>query len=76
MSLNVYYFSLRMSYSECMQVYTGQIQHAVLTSEQGVRVQVPINRIKAHLDSFGVNGRFRLAVDQNNKIVAFERADR
>ncbi|WP_017445982.1 DUF2835 family protein [Gayadomonas joobiniege] len=68
-----YYFSLRMSYSDCLAIYYGQVQHAVLISEEGVRVQLPVSRIRNHIDALGIRGRFRLLIDENNKIVEFVR---
>lgn len=71
--LNSYFFSLDVSYTECQSLYSGLFYDVVLTSENGTRVQVPINLLKKHIDSRGIFGRFRLLTDQNNKAVAFER---
>ena len=62
-----------MSYLECQVLYTGQLQNALLISEDGYRVQIPVVNLKRHIDSRGIKGRFRLLTDINNKIVSFER---
>ncbi|MCU4674683.1 DUF2835 domain-containing protein [Catenovulum sp. 2E275] len=70
---NIYFFSLNISYLECQVFYTGQLQHALLISEDGCRVQIPIINLRKHLDSRGLKGRFRLLTNTQNKIISFER---
>ncbi|MER2492573.1 DUF2835 family protein [Catenovulum sediminis] len=72
-AFKAYFFSLNITYVECYNLYTGMLNDVLLISEDGVKVQVPVNRLKAHIDSRGIVGRFRLLVDQRNKIIAFER---
>ncbi|WP_237716301.1 DUF2835 family protein [Catenovulum agarivorans] len=71
--LNSYFFTLDVSYTECQSLYSGSFYDVVLIAENGVRVQVPINLLKQHINSRGIFGRFRLLTDQNNKAIAFER---
>ncbi len=69
----VYFFSVSVPYQLCEALYQAPGQAVVLTAENGLRVQVPTSRLRQFIGSNGVNGRFRLVVDVNNKIRSFER---
>ncbi len=72
-NFHIYYFSLDVDYLDCQVFYTGQLQHAVLMSDEGYRVQIPVVNLRRYIDSRGLKGRFRLLTDLNHKIVSFER---
>ena len=69
----VYYFSVNVPYIQCEALYSGAVPTVVMVAENGTSVQVPSTRIKQFITSQGVVGRFRMVVDANNKIKAFER---
>ena len=69
----IYFFTLNEPYSSCQALYSGLVPHAVLTAENGSRVQVPAGRVRQFIDSRGLCGRFRLIITQENKIKSFER---
>lgn len=69
----VYYFSVNVPYIQCEALYSAMIPSIVMVAESGVSVQVPTNRIKQFITSQGVVGRFRMVVNAENKIKAFER---
>lgn len=62
-----------MSYTDCQALYQRAGQSAILISESGVRVQVPVSRLRPFIDSRGLTGRFRLVVSGENKIKTFDR---
>jgi len=70
---SVFYFSINVPYTQCEALYSSAIPNVVMMAESGVRVQVPTNRLRQFITSDGVKGRFRMIVDQNNKIRTIER---
>jgi hypothetical protein len=44
-----------------------------MTAEDGKRIQLPVQNLRAHVSPFGIKGRFRLIIDGNNKIKIFEK---
>lgn len=69
----VYFFSIRVPYSQCEALYHTPQTSVILTDDHGVRVQVPVSRMRQFVSRTGITGRFRMIVDKSNKIRAFER---
>ncbi|RKF20204.1 DUF2835 family protein [Alginatibacterium sediminis] len=63
-----YYFSIFVSYREFLKVYRGQVSSIVVYEEGGLRVQIPAMRFLPFVTAAGIEGRFRLTLD-NNKFV-------
>ena len=68
-----FFFTLKVPYFECQALYEGNQSSAILTAENGKRVQVPVSSLKHLIDSSGLSGRFRLSVDENHKFIEFVR---
>ncbi|MFC3095770.1 DUF2835 family protein [Alteromonas sediminis] len=68
-----YFFSLNVPYQKCQALYDGGLPHAILTSDSGQRVQIPVVRLKQCINSNGLKGRYRLTVDENHKFIEFVR---
>lgn len=68
-----FYFSINVPYIQCEALYSPSIPNIVMTAESGLNVQVPTSRLRPFVTTQGVKGRFRMTVDHNNKIIAFER---
>ncbi len=66
-----YFFRLNASPAQCERLYWGK-QQAVLTSENGVRVSIPVAQLRRFITANGIHGRFQLVVDNNQKLVTFE----
>ncbi|MFT6343143.1 MAG: hypothetical protein ACJAWQ_000188 [Paraglaciecola sp.] len=43
-----------------------------MTAENGKRIQLPVQNLRPHVRPNGIKGRFRLIIDENNKIKSFE----
>ena len=69
----VYYFSINVPYNECEALYSPAIPSVVMQSESGLNIQVPTSRLRQFVTSLGVKGRYRMIVDANKKIKAFEK---
>lgn len=70
--MQLFYFNLSASLAECERLYRGKNQ-VVITDEFGVRVSVPVQRLKPFLLPSGIQGRFKLVIDEQQKVVLFER---
>lgn len=69
----IYFFTLSVPYVQCEALYQQGLPDVVVTAENGKRIQIPCVRLRPFIDSRGLVGRFRLTVNANNKIEAFER---
>jgi hypothetical protein len=49
------------------------INTVVMTADNGKRIQLPVINLRPHVSPIGINGRFRLMIDDNNKIKKFEK---
>lgn len=68
-----YYFSLRIPYAKCERFYLAGVNSAILISECGKRIQLPTKNLRFYIDRNGINGRFRLIIDEHNKVKSFEK---
>ncbi len=68
-----YFFSLGIDYAECGVLYQQNANSVILTSECGKRVQIPATRLRPFVSSIGIKGRFRMLINAQNKIIAFEK---
>ena len=71
--MQTYYFTLSLKYDLCERLYLPNINTVVMTSEDGKRIQLPVHNLRPHVSPFGIKGRFRLIIDENNKIKTFEK---
>ncbi|MDU0355186.1 DUF2835 family protein [Paraglaciecola aquimarina] len=44
-----------------------------MTDESGKRIQLPVLNLRPFVSPIGIKGRFRLIVDENNKLKSFEK---
>lgn len=70
--MNQYYFSLNISYQTFLAHYSGVASNVLVTTENGLRLQLSAVKFRPFLSQIGLNGRFRLTTDQNNKFIKLE----
>ncbi|MDA0147522.1 MULTISPECIES: DUF2835 domain-containing protein [Vibrio] len=70
--MNHYYFRLDISYQTFLAHYSGAASSVLVTTENGLRLQLPATRFRPFLTQIGLKGRFRLTTDQNNKFIKLE----
>ena len=71
--MQTFYFSLSLDYELCERLYFPTVNTVVVTAENGKRIQLPAKNLRPHVSPLGLKGRFRLIIDDNNKIKSFER---
>ncbi len=70
--MNYYHFNLNISYQVFLAHYSGAASAVVVTTDQGLRLQIPASRLRPFLTQLGVKGRFRLTANQQNKFLKLE----
>lgn len=71
--MNIYFFSLSVPYNVCEKLYHTGNNTVVLTADSGERVQLPTMNLRPFVNRSGLKGRFRLIVDNKNKVRSFEK---
>ncbi len=71
--LAVITFQLNISAADFLRYYQGQASSVNVTAEDGRRIRLPAIRFRPFLGHTGVNGRFRLEFDANNKFISLTR---
>jgi hypothetical protein len=66
-----YFFTINVSYQDCLRLYSGNKKHVVIIDEAGVKVSLPIHNIKPFITRVGINGRFHLTLSEHQKIKDF-----
>jgi hypothetical protein len=71
--MQTFYFTLSLKYELCEQLYIPGINSVVMKADNGKRIQLPVRNLRPHVSPIGIKGRFRLMIDDNNKIMSFEK---
>ena len=71
--MQYYYFSLDISYQTFLAHYSGAASNVLVTSETGLRIQLPATRFRPFITQIGLKGRFRLTTDSNHKFLNLEK---
>lgn len=67
-----YYFNLNISYQTYLSHYQGHAATILVTTDQGLKLQLPASRFRPFITQLGLKGRFRLVTDANNKFIKLE----
>lgn len=70
-----YYFQLDLPYAQCLDLYQPGNNVALVRAESGEKVQLPCLNLRPYVSRLGLNGRFRLIIDDNNKVMSFEKVN-
>ena len=68
-----YFFTLAVPYVQCENLYITGNNAVVLTADSGERIQLPTVNLRPYIDRQGLNGRFRLVIDNQNKVKSFDK---
>ncbi|CUS49015.1 MAG: protein of unknown function DUF2835 [Idiomarinaceae bacterium HL-53] len=69
-----YYFTLIMSPLDVQSYYYAQGGSAVVvTTDQGLRVQIAMRNLVPFITSNGIRGRFRLQTDLQHKFISLQK---
>jgi len=62
-------FGLNISSKEVMRFYEGSARQLIATSDEGLRVQIPLKNFRNFIEIDGLIGRFQVTMDENNKLI-------
>jgi hypothetical protein len=71
--MQTFYFTLSLKYELCERLYYPGVNSVVVKADNGKRIQLPVRNLRSHVSPIGIHGRFRLVIDDNNKIKSFEK---
>lgn len=62
-------FSLNISSQDMMKYYRGDANVIATTSDQGLKLQLPVINFRQYITDIGLNGHFEMELDENNKLL-------
>ena len=62
-------FNMSLSFAKTESIYQGQARYIMVESDQGLKLQLPAINFRQYVTELGINGRFRVVIDNNNKII-------
>ena len=65
----IFEFSIDLSASKTHHIYQGQARYILVYSDDGVSLQLPAINFRQHVTDAGIQGRFKVEIDDNNKII-------
>ena len=66
-------FAMGLSAHKLKDYYRGNVQNVLVTTREGLRVQLPIDVFRPYVTSNGIQGAFVVYVDDNNKMIRIEK---
>ena len=61
-------FSLNISAERYLSYYQGQASRVSVIAEDGRRIELPANAFRPYITRQGIQGRFELLIDENNRL--------
>ena len=66
-------FNMALSAQKTRSIYEGQARYILVESEQGLKLQLPAANFRDFVTADGIQGRFHVQIDENNRILALRR---
>ena len=68
-------FRLSLSHDEIMLMYQGHVRRLVVGTEQGLTIEIGLEKIRPFVAHSGVYGYFRLKTQDDYRFISLERID-
>jgi hypothetical protein len=65
----IFRFSIQISQQQFLRYYQGSANSIQVISECGRRLSFPVSRLRPFLSQTGIQGRFQMTVDTNNRFL-------
>lgn len=62
-------FSLNLPTEKVQRIYQGQARYILVYTDEGLSLQLPAGNFRQYVTEQGIHGRFKVAIDDNNKIM-------
>ena len=66
-------FSMALSAQKTREIYAGQARFILVETDERLKLQIPAASFRNFVTAGGINGRFRVEIDDNNKIQSLSR---
>jgi len=71
--VNRYDFSMGLAAHKLKEYYRGNVRNVVVTTNEGLRVQLPLDAFRPYVTQAGIFGVFTVYVDEHHKLVRLEK---
>ncbi|MEH8019160.1 DUF2835 domain-containing protein [Rheinheimera muenzenbergensis] len=68
-----YKFNAVLSTEQCLGYYRGEIKYVLVTTDEGLRIQLHFRHLQPFVDALGLRGRFRLSVTEQGSFQRLEK---
>lgn len=69
----IYHLSINVSYAQCERIYRQGGDTVIVSTLEGVRVQLPSKNLRQFIGPDGIHGQFILVINAQNKIIELKR---
>jgi hypothetical protein len=66
-------FNLALPAEKVEAIYRGRARYILVESDDGLKLQLPVANFRGFVSENGIQGRFSVSIDGNNKIQALHR---
>jgi len=66
-------FNLVLSADETRSIYEGRARYILVETAQGLKLQLPAVNFRCHVTEDGINERFSVETDADNKLLALRK---
>jgi len=68
-----YVFAMGLSAYKLEDYYRGNVKNVLVTTLEGLRLQLPLDVFRPYVTNSGIHGAFTVIVDENNKLIRIEK---
>ncbi len=66
-------FHLSISAEQIERIYQGQARYILVSTDEGLKLQLPAQNFRKYVSDTGIQGRFRVEVNADNKILNLQK---
>ena len=64
---------MSLSAAKTESIYQGQVKYIIVVTDAGLKLQLPASNFRNFVGSDGIQGRFRLTTDNQNRLQTIDR---
>ena len=68
-------FTMGLSAFKLKEFYRGNVKNLLVTTREGLRLQLPVDVFRPYVTHHGIQGAFTVYVDDDNKLIRIEKID-
>lgn len=71
--MRIFEFSMALPTRKTRAIYAGRARFILVETDQGLKLQLPAANFLDYVSAEGIQGRFSVSIDDDNKILALRR---